>query len=936
MTPTVEPAGVAEQMEVDPQPPDPSMEAYRRRFSWERATWGTHCANCLSSCTYRVYSANGKVRFEEQAGVYPPTEEGVPDRNPMGCQKGSAWNVQARSGDRLLHPMRRVGERGSGRWEQISWDQALTEVADAILDTIEESGPDAVLVDESAEGGLLGIGAHLRFSAMLGAVSLDGIASVNDFPAGHYLTFGHIVGNGTSDDTFHADTILIWHANPAYTRIPYFHYLPEARYRGAQVYLIAPDYSPSGIHCDAHIPVEPGSDSALALSMCKVIVDEGLLDEAFVSHQTDLSLLVRTDTGCLLRSQDLPPTSRPPTEPSLTFFHGVAERGVVPAPFDTLVTEHEPALRGLFTTTLDSGELVELVPAFQLLCDRLADYEPETASQLCGVHPDTIRSLARRIASTRTKIVEGFDTAKHYHGDLMERSMDLLLALTGNWGGKGRGLDTYTTFPFDGSFLGALKAGTGIEATEQAIEMVRMLFGIPNDDNEVPAGLPRPGIWDFMTTATMGGTTAPPFFLWLNHCGYEPMWERADWGDSPRPFSEYIEEAKRDWAPYIRPAPDQTPRVLIQPGTNALRRTRGGQRMLLENLWPKLKMVVSIDQRMNTAGLYADILLPSAFEGERINLQYPIVHSLELAFADQAVPPAGEARSDWRIFCDLADAVAARSVERGMGDRTVGRARSQPLSEVGNAFHGKGRLRSEETMIDELVRDTALSGVFDVDTSLASLRRDGYAQVTGNGSFPTGTFLASPLRADETFSAFRWHVENGMPYATTSGRATFYIDHPWFLEAGEHLPVHKPPPAVGGDHPLVLTGGHPRWSIHACNATNPVILGTTRGVPTIILHPDDAAARGISDGDEVEVFNDVGSFRVSARVAAGPRPTQAILYASWEPYGFQAWQDGTMVEPGMVKWLHLATGWGHIRFVPMQWQPAQFDRMTRIDVRLGS
>ncbi|MDA8367351.1 MAG: hypothetical protein M0Z62_10405, partial [Actinomycetota bacterium] len=133
--------------------------------------------------------------------------------------------------------------------------------------------------------------------------------------------------------------------------------------------------------------------------------------------------------------------------------------------------------------------------------------------------------------------------------------------------------------------------------------------------------------------------------------------------------------------------------------------------------------------------------------------------------------------------------------------------------------------------------------------------------------------------------------------------------------------------------PFVLTGGHPRWSIHACNATNPLMLETTRGHPTLVMNPRDAAAIGIADDDEVEVTNDLGTFTVHARVATGPRPGQVILYAAWEPYGFERWDDGTVIEPGMVKWLHLADGWGHLRFTPNQWQPVQFDRMIRVDVR---
>lgn len=917
-------------------PRDTTTEgSYRDRFRWDSVTYGTHCANCLSTCSYRVYARDGEVVWEEQSGAFPQTEAGVPDRNPMGCQKGAAWSLQRRAGDRLTHPMRRVGDRGSGAWETITWEEALTEIADAILDTIEEFGTESVVIDEGPEGGMLTIVGYMRFGAMLGAVSLDGNATVNDFPAGHYLTFGTMAGGSAAEDSAHADVILIWHANPAYTRIPYFHFLTEARYAGATVVLIAPDFSPSAPHADIFVPVEPGSDAALALAMCKVVVDEGLFNEEFVCSQTDLALLVRCDTGRLLREQDLVDGGRDDA-----FYRWDSIAGDI-AMVDPGYLSHVPgtALGGRFEIEVVSETpdgiraTAEVTPVFELLRERLDEYTPETAHGMCGVHPETIRMLARKIAGGKTKLHEGFDTAKHYHGDLMERAMDLLLALTANWGAQGNGFDTFCTFPFDGAYVLSLKSGPGMEAAEQVIAGSNAMFGRIPDDGSAPPPIPRPGVWQFMSMAALAGSTTPPFWFWAQHCGYEEMWSKSEWGASPRPFSEYLEEAREAWAPLARPQADKPPRVLIEMGTNALRRTRGGGRMLRENLWPKLKMIVSVDPRMNTAGMQADILLPAAHEAERANIQYPVSHSMEMAFSDKAVEPLGEARSDWQILASLAEAISDRAVARDMGDMLVGRAGAVPLSEIGAKFRIHPTLATDEAVIDEMVRDTALSGVIHEDTTLATLRETGWASIRGNGSFPSGRVAGGAISEERTFSGFSWHVQEGLPYVTLTGRATFYVDHPWFLEAGEHLPCHKPPPATGGDLPFSLTGGHPRWSIHACNATNPLMLETTRGHPTVVINSADAASREIADGDLVEVANELGRFSIAVRLSESVRPGQAILYASWEPYGFESWKDGTQVEAGMVKWLHLATGWGHLLYTPLQWQPTPFDRCTRVDIR---
>ncbi len=79
---------------------------------------------------------------------------------------------------------------------------------------------------------------------------------------------------------------------------------------------------------------------------------------------------------------------------------------------------------------------------------------------------------------------------------------------------------------------------------------------------------------------------------------------------------------------------------------------------------------------------------------------------------------------------------------------------------------------------------------------------------------------ASDIYPNETHTPFRWQTEKKEPFPTLTRRAQFYIDHEWFLEAGEELPAHKEAPAQGGDHPLQITGGHPRWSVNSmCSTT---------------------------------------------------------------------------------------------------------------------
>jgi anaerobic selenocysteine-containing dehydrogenase len=180
---------------------------------------------------------------------------------------------------------------------------------------------------------------------------------------------------------------------------------------------------------------------------------------------------------------------------------------------------------------------------------------------------------------------------------------------------------------------------------------------------------------------------------------------------------------------------------------------------------------------------------------------------------------------------------------------------------------------------------------------------------------------------------FSNHVDKGEPYPTLTRRAQFLIEHPWFVEAGEDLPVHKDPPAMGGHHPFRMTTGHNRWSIHAMNMANPVLIQTHRGEPHLVVHPEDAAAKGIEDHQPVRVYNDVGSFVVKAKLSPAQRPGGVTIYNGWDPFMFEGWLGSNEVEPGLVKYLGMAGGYGHLRYGPMEWQPVPIDRAINVDIQ---
>ncbi len=904
-------------------------QQYRDQIAWDDVKWVTHCVNCSpGSCPYRAYIKDGRVLREEPSGTLPPVEPGVPDMNPMGCQKGAAWSRTLDAPNRILYPMRRTGARGGGAWERISWDDALTQIADSMIDAIEQSGPESIVQAGTAgEGGLTAGYLFEKLINRIGGATTDTNGDIGDFGVGTYLTFGHAAAASSMDDWFHADLLLIWHRNPAYTAIPFHHYIAEARYRGAEVATIAPDYSPSAMHADYYLGVRPGADAALALSMARVIVDEGLMDEAFVRSQTDLPLLVRSDNGRFLRAADLEEGGR-----ADQFFVWSRTPGVVaPASRERLEANEDAALDGSFTVTLADGATVEVQPAFALLSAVLAAYAPEDAAPACGVHPDTIRLMARKVASKRTAVLLGFNSAKYYHGDLMERAMCLLLALTGNWGKKGTGIGVAVTGMFDGGFLFSMKPAPGRELMRGILNMRATV--IKNMQAADPGLTDAAAAIQMQQAGAGNGHGVVPAFLWYHHSGLAERWERRDWSDPSmaRPLSGYIDDAVAQgwWRGLDRP--QRAPRVLFEIGSNWARRMRGGSGAL-DRLLGGLDLFVCMDWRMSGSALQADVLLPAAAPYEKPGFSQTSPQTLLLTFSDACVEPAGESRPEWETFVALARVIEERAKARGFTEYTDTRGVARRLDDLASYFTAGGAFETTERVLQEMVADTVESGTLPEGTTLDSFREQGHARFIDWGITPFALVQAADLRGDETHAALRHHVEQGLPYATLTRRAQFYIDHPWFIEAGEALPVHKENPAMGGDYPLVLTSGHSRWSIHSMNQADRAMLGTHRGEPLVLIGPGDAAVRGLRDGDRVRVRNDVSSFGAQVKIAAGVRPGQVVSYNGWEPYQYDAWRHSAEVEPGMVKWLHFAGGEGHLRYWTTQWQPAPIDRAFRVEV----
>jgi DMSO reductase family type II enzyme molybdopterin subunit len=882
---------------------------YRQQWTWDRVVRGAHhVVNCASSCPFDVFVKDGIVWREEQNAVMAANNPSLPDFNPRGCQKGACTSALMYVPSRLLHPLRRVGARGDGKWKRITWDEALTEIADKIIDVVTEDGPECVVYDSGTANADYGAptSGELRLFDLLGSTQLDGWAAVGDMPLGVILTWGIFNVDSTSDDYLNSDLVFLWLGNPSYTRIPDAHFLWEARYHGTKIVSVAPDYNASTMHCDQWVNLRVGTDAALALGMAHVIVAEGLYDAAFVREQTDLPLLVREDTGRFLRQADVKAGGKD----NVFYLWDRATAQAVEAPGSEGLGRStklrlgrlDPALEGAFEATLAGGRRVRVCPVFERLRERLAAYAPGRAAAITGVGAETIAGLARKLAAARAVSVFGsWGMMKHHHSDLYQRAIVLLLALTGNVGRRGTGLRIGAWY-----MLSSLESiMTGVEpAWYQKLLMrvfkptVRELIGHFRDYEREHMYMSVPAL----------------MFLY-EHGGLKDIVAREQYHDANpgRPLAEAVREAAaKGWVP-LYPKPGKTPRVYVHTRVNPLRRWPAPQ-VIERTLWPKLDLIVSINLRMSTTAAKSDIVLPACGYYERRGIKYAQSYVPYYAVGEKVVEPLGESKTEWEIAGLLARRIQERARERGVAPVADVKGKRRDLTTLYEAWSQDGRFAAED---DLPFYELATSKSPEIgNISWAEAAKQGAIRIKDVGPFRTHTNICSDYEPGETVYPCQWFVEHKQPWPTLTGRQQFYIDHEWYLAAGEELPTHKEPPKAGGDYPLRLTGGHTRWSIHSIWRDEPRLLRLQRGEPTLYLGSADAAARGIRDNDRVRVFNDVGACELLAKISPAIQPGQVVIYHAWEPLQFKGHQGSQEPVPSPWKALHMAEyGQLHYRFL---------------------
>ncbi|SHN82984.1 molybdopterin-containing oxidoreductase family protein [Desulfitobacterium chlororespirans] len=385
----------------------------------EKITYSCCNPEC-NNCSLQVHVRNGKlVRISPNPNYYT-----------RPCLRGRSrlqWNYHP---DRLKYPFKRVGERGEGKWERISWEEALDTIAAKLGKIREESGPESIWFMAGAVMSVLPNGMQGRFANAFGkGVMTGGVGSLCCAAQGEASTATQGYRTAGIEEKAYSKLIIAWGHNPEVTYIPHSRLIGDARDKGARLITIDPRFSETAGKSDQWIAIKPGTDTAMAMAMIKIILAENLYDEKFALAKSNLPFLVNQATGKLLRQDEVVTGG---DHEAFVVWDQATNGPALPK------EAAAPALAGSFKI----GE-VPVSTVFSRLKERVDKYTPEYASEITGVPAQVISELARTYATVKPAMIDsGMSGAQRTSsGAYFVQSLLYLAALTGNIGLLGGGVN---------------------------------------------------------------------------------------------------------------------------------------------------------------------------------------------------------------------------------------------------------------------------------------------------------------------------------------------------------------------------------------------------------------------------------------------------------------------------------------------------------------
>jgi molybdopterin-containing oxidoreductase family molybdopterin binding subunit len=402
-----------------------------------------HSNNCDGACGHLVRVVDGRIRLIQGAPWDQTTISGqpAPRFEPRTCLRGIAQIQNTYSPDRLKYPYQRVGERGSGEWRRISWDDATSMIAENFERLQQRYGKKSVwIAPYTGSLALLEgvVGAGFRFASVIGASAGDfegdseGDAATpagwNNVLADPDLTAGGIFDGHEMTDFLSAKAIVLWANNVAETSIPDWRIIADAHKQGVPVVSIDPRFTPTSAKADTWLAIRPGTDTALIDGVMNYVLQRRLYNASYLKQYTVAPFLVD------------PSTKRFERKGGSYLVIDAADGQLKPiqhAKDPDLYGEHDGARSAL-----------------TLLTREMAPYTPQKVAAMTDLQPAQVLGLAELWTQKNPLAVRaGFALSHWGRGDLTMQALVTLQALMGNIGVHGGGITTFagglTTTAFD-------------------------------------------------------------------------------------------------------------------------------------------------------------------------------------------------------------------------------------------------------------------------------------------------------------------------------------------------------------------------------------------------------------------------------------------------------------------------------------------------------
>lgn len=401
--------------------------------------WTAHpvaCTMCGAYCGLLALTKDGQPTDEKSVRVLP--NPGHPQQGYCGraAQAMWVWNHPLR----LRKPLKRVGERGSGKFQEVSWDEALDGIAKKLKEIVNKYGERSVVATSHTYTGFskwlpftIGSPNNISHSSTCNSAGI----------AGRDWVFGKgFSGAGKLEPDYANLRYLILIGRSMGSSMGALHTLNQARERGAKVVAVDPRM-PDIAYGDAQwVPIKPGTDSAFVLSLMNTIIQEGLADLSFIAKHTNGAYLIKAD-GKPLTQADF-------EEKGSASLYAVRDKNSGKIVFQGVKNNEKGAAVGFIESpdtvqdldfagevTLPNGKVVQCQTAFKILKDLAAQYPAEKASEITGIAPEQIVRIARDFANFKGAIDDGWYTSKNGTDVESYQLICIANALIGNIDRKG-------------------------------------------------------------------------------------------------------------------------------------------------------------------------------------------------------------------------------------------------------------------------------------------------------------------------------------------------------------------------------------------------------------------------------------------------------------------------------------------------------------------